>query len=68
LAQIQQQIGDQDLYIKRLNPYTSDPIEPLFNETIEQESIQKSLLKLSDDYKKGLRGVGSRSKAINVDR
>jgi predicted GIY-YIG superfamily endonuclease len=68
LAQIQQQIGDKNIYIKRLNPYTSDLIEPLFNETIEQESIQKSLLKLSDDYKKGLRGLGSRSKAINVDR
>ncbi len=68
LAQIQQQIGDKNLHIKRLHPYTSDPIDLGFNETIDRESIKNSLEKVSNDYKKGLRGVGSRSNATNVDR
>ena len=47
-----------------MNPYTSDLIPLLFNETIDVQSIRQKLEKVSQDYKTGKRGLGSRSKGI----
>ncbi len=51
-------------YIKRLNPYRSDLIKPLFNEPVDSEAAKKLMVKISEDYKAGMRGIGSRSQAI----
>lgn len=56
--------GSFDHVIKRLNPYTEDLIKLLFKEPVERESVKKELEKVSEDYKAGRRGIGSRSRAI----
>ncbi len=66
LANIQNQ-ADQDHYytfcLKRLKPYNSDLIEILFNdETLEREAINATMSKVSQEYKTGMRGLGSRSR------
>ncbi|WP_206755809.1 MULTISPECIES: GIY-YIG nuclease family protein [Cyanophyceae] len=52
------------LYLKRLNPYSSDRIKPLFNEPVDRETAKTLMAKISEDYKAGLRGIGSRSRLI----
>ena len=65
LAKIQKQVDQEKQYavhFKRLNPYTSDLIKPIFNEPINRESAKNELVKVSQDYKSGKCGIGSRSK------
>jgi hypothetical protein len=67
LAKIQNQADGEEqsaLYIKRLNPYPSDLIKPLFNEPVDSEAAKKLMVKISEDYKAGRRGTGSRSLPI----
>ena len=47
--------------LQRLKPYTLDIIPLFFNESIDLQSNKEQLKKLSQDYKKGKRGLGSRS-------
>ena len=59
-------------HLQRLNPYASDLIPLLFNESIDFEAAKQKLYKLREDYKRGKRGIGSRSrpiksKSINCD-
>ncbi|MEB3188995.1 MAG: hypothetical protein VKL42_01465 [Snowella sp.] len=54
--------------IKQLQPYDFDPIKLLFNDSIDREESRQSLEKISEDYKTGKRGFGSRSKVINIDQ
>lgn len=65
LAKIQKQTDKESqsaLYLKRLNPYRSDLIKPLFNEPVDIETAKKLIVKISEDYKAGMRGIGSRSR------
>ena len=67
LAKIQNQVDGEDqsaFYLKRLKPYSSDLIKPLFNELVDSEDAKKQIVKISDDYKAGRRGIGSRSRPI----
>lgn len=67
LAKIQNQADEESqyaLYLKRINPYSSDLIKPLFNEPVDIEAAKKLMVKISDDYKAGRRGIGSRSRPI----
>jgi len=67
LGKIQNQADENNisgLHLKRLNPYSSDLIKPLFNEPIDRESAKAIMGKISDDYKTGIRGIGSRSQPI----
>jgi hypothetical protein len=70
LFQLQQQ-GDIEtsskLFLQRLHPYTSDLIKLFFNEPINRESAKNSLVKVSQDYKLGKRGIGSRPKTVDID-
>ncbi|GAB4525998.1 MAG: hypothetical protein Tsb0014_05880 [Pleurocapsa sp.] len=70
LARLKQQ-GDKNksyyLYLQRIKPYTSDLISLMFNETIDIPSIKQKITKVSQVYKQGKRGVGSRSKSINAE-
>jgi hypothetical protein len=71
LAKLQQQTDNEKgyaLHLHRLNPYTCDLIKPLFNEMIDRECAKKLLAKVSEDYKTRRRGIGSRSKPINIDQ
>ena len=47
---------------KRINPYDSDLVIPLFNEFVDRDKIKKKISQVSQDYKTGKRGYGSRSK------
>ncbi len=58
--------------LQRLNPYTSDLIPVIFNESIDRKTVKQKLFTLSKDYQTGKRGLGSRShpiksKPINAD-
>lgn len=67
LAKLQHQVDKQNqyaLYLNRLKPYTSDPIKLLFNEQMDSEGAKKVMEKISEDYKVGSRGIGSRSVSI----
>jgi hypothetical protein len=67
LAKIKKQADREEqspFYLKRLNPYTSDLIKPLFNEPVDSEAAKKIMVKISEDYKAGMRGIGSRSRPI----
>ncbi|MCL1463474.1 GIY-YIG nuclease family protein [Argonema galeatum] len=67
LAKLQHQADKQKeyaLYLNRLNPYISDPIKLLFNEQVDSEGAKKALEKISEGYKAGMRGIGSRSRPI----
>lgn len=71
LAEIQQQFAAKNGYsvhLKRLNPYTLDLIKPIFNESINRESTKTELVKVSQDYKLGKRGIGSKGKTVNIDK
>ncbi|MEA5535920.1 hypothetical protein [Crocosphaera sp. XPORK-15E] len=64
LSKIQQQTDSKshlNLHLQRLIPYTSDLISLVFNESIDKEKIDQELTKVSEDYKTGRRGIGSRS-------
>ena len=50
--------------LQRLKPYTSDLIPLFFNESVDTHSAKKELEKISQDYKTGKRGLGSRSRPI----
>lgn len=70
LAQLQQRVDTEDtykLYLQRLNPYTSDLIKLFFNEPINCENTQNELVKVSQNYKLGKRGIGSRGKLVDID-
>lgn len=70
LAQLQQGLNAEEvfkLYLQRLVPYTSDSIKLFFNESINHENAKNELIKVSQDYKLGKRGIGSRSKVVNID-
>ena len=67
LAKLQHQAEKQNqyaLYLNRLKPYISDPIKLLFNEQVDSEVTKKVLANISEDYKVGMRGLGSRSRPI----
>lgn len=64
LTIIQKQTLEQqhnNIRLQRLKSYTSDLIPLLFNELIDFETGKQKLYQLSQDYKTGKRGVGSRS-------
>ncbi|MEC4892691.1 MAG: hypothetical protein SAL07_04410 [Oscillatoria sp. PMC 1051.18] len=67
LAQLTQQVnktrGNTQL-LARLVPYHLDLIEPVFNEPVDSASAKKQLQQVSNDYKTGKRGIGSRSRPI----
>lgn len=70
LVNIQEQLDREKpfaAHFTRLNPYTSDLIKPVFNESIDRNTAKQLLSKLSEDYKTGRRGFNSRSKVINID-
>ena len=50
--------------LQRLTPYKSDLIPLFFNEAIDLKTARQKLYKLSQDYKTGKRGPGSRSHYI----
>ena len=50
--------------LQRLTPYTSDLIPLFFNEVVDFKAARQKLYKLSQDYKTGKRGPGSRSRYI----
>jgi len=67
LAKIQNQADREEqsaFYLKRLNPYSSDLIKPLFNGSVDSEVAKKIMVKISEEYKAGMRGIGSRSRPI----
>jgi predicted GIY-YIG superfamily endonuclease len=67
LAKLQQQADREKsstFYLQRLHPYTSDLIKLLFDEPVDREKIKRELEQLSEDYKSGQRGVGSRSQPV----
>lgn len=67
LSQFQQNIDNDKPYavhFQRLIPYKLDPIKLFFNETIDQQVLQQNLIQISEDYKTGKRGVGSRLNLI----
>jgi len=69
LAQIQTLADEEErstLYLKRLMPYESDLIPILFNEPIDRQAVHAMIAKVSEDYKAGQRGKGSRTKPIEV--
>jgi hypothetical protein len=74
LAKLQQiskqnQIDSSNEYeplLNRLNPYITDLIKPIFNELIDRELIQQIYEKISEEYKAGKRGVGSRSRTREI--
>jgi predicted GIY-YIG superfamily endonuclease len=70
LAKIQNQLDQEKKYavhLKRLSPYTSDLIQLFFNEPINCQSTKNKLVKVSQDYKIGKRGIGSRSQTVDID-
>ncbi len=54
----------QETYLQNFIPYASDLVKSFFHEPIDREAIKNKLIKLSEDYKAGRRGVGSRSQII----
>jgi predicted GIY-YIG superfamily endonuclease len=62
-----QKIDTDNKFAQNLSPYTSDLIKPLFNEIIDREAIKKRLNRVSEDYQAGKRGIGSRTKIIDID-
>ncbi len=69
LAQLQSQGNENqpsNLYLQRLLPYESDLMPILFNEPIDRQAIRAGIAKISEDYKAGKRGKGSRAKPIEV--
>jgi predicted GIY-YIG superfamily endonuclease len=70
LTKIQKQLEQEKQYVvhlKRLNPYNSDLIKLFFNEPINRENIRNELAKVSQGYKLGKRGIGSRSQIVDID-
>lgn len=70
LIQIQHNKLDQQInkiQLQRLKPYTSDLIPLFFHESIDSQYEKLKLEKVSNDYKLGQRGLGSRSKVVNID-
>jgi len=68
LAKIQNQADENDryfLHFKRLKPYNLDLIKILFNEAVDSKAAKAMMCKISNDYKTGIRGIGSRSRPIN---
>ena len=47
--------------LSRIQPCVSDPIKLYFNESIDIQAAQEKLIKISQDYCSGKRGLGSRS-------
>lgn len=50
--------------ISRLQPYQSDPIKLVFKEELNYPELREYITKTKEEYEKGLRGFGSRSKPI----
>lgn len=46
--------------INKIKPYLKDPINLVFNDELDRESFGKKMYKIKEEYKQGLRGVGSR--------
>lgn len=70
LAKLQKRVDTEEkskLYLQRLEPYTSDLIELFFQDSIDSENIKNTLIKVSQDYKIGRRGVGSRGQIVDLD-
>jgi predicted GIY-YIG superfamily endonuclease len=71
LSKLQQQQSDisanRNLYLQRLNPYTSDPLRLLFeDQTIDRKRIRGELEQISEDYKARRRGIGSRFQSVDI--
>ncbi|MBF1988075.1 hypothetical protein [Fischerella thermalis] len=47
-------------FVNQIKPYLHDPIKLVFNDDIDGESLGKQIYKIKEEYKQGLRGVGSR--------
>lgn len=48
-------------FLNQIKPYLQDPIKLVFNEKIDKEDLGNRMTKIKEEYKQGLRGVGSRS-------
>jgi hypothetical protein len=70
LSKLQQQSdisANRNLYLQRLNPYTSDPLRLLFeDQTINREKIGCELKQISEDYKARRRGIGTRLQLVDI--
>jgi hypothetical protein len=55
-------------HIKRLRCYLSDCIPLLFNEDVDLDSRKKNLLKVTQDYSHGKRGIGTRKSSRNKQK
>lgn len=67
LAKIKNQAEENERYVlhlKRLTPYNVDLIKILFNEPVDSKVTKIMMGKISEDYKAGMRGIGSRSISI----
>ena len=53
--------------LQRLKPYVEDIVPLFFNESINRQTIKKQLKQVSQDYKEGKRGAGSRSANADLD-
>ncbi len=47
-------------FVNQIKPYLQDPINLVFNDDIDRETLGKQIYKIKEEYKQGLRGVGSR--------
>ncbi|MBD0263253.1 MAG: GIY-YIG nuclease family protein [Tolypothrix sp. Co-bin9] len=47
-------------FINKIKPYLQDPINLFFNDDIDRKTLGKQIYRIKEEYKQGLRGVGSR--------
>ncbi|AVH68456.1 GIY-YIG nuclease family protein [Nostoc sp. 'Peltigera membranacea cyanobiont' N6] len=47
-------------FVNKIQPYLQDPINLVFNDHIDRETLGKQIYRIKEEYKQGLRGVGSR--------
>ena len=49
------------IQLQKLEPYVKDIVPLFFNELVDKQAIKKQLKQVSQDYKEGKKGAGSRS-------
>ncbi|HLO83497.1 MAG TPA: hypothetical protein VK203_00610 [Nostocaceae cyanobacterium] len=52
--------------INKIKPCLEDPIKLVFNEILDKEDLGNRMNKIKQEYKQGLRGVGSRISKRNI--
>lgn len=46
--------------VNKIKPYLQDPIKLIFKDDLDGETLRKQIYKIKEEYKQGLRGIGSR--------